>query len=96
MPPFFAATGANAVPLGSMLPLAGRYPVAFWDCGKAASGDYLFAQPDYAGTGYPTLYCEMGGGMAAVYACRHDVAPADIAADALVTMAATQDLGYYM
>ena len=44
-----------------MLPLAGRYPVAFWDCGRDASDDYLFAQPDYLGTGYPTLYCEMGG-----------------------------------
>ena len=95
-PPFFVATGNNSVPFGSMLPFAGRYSVAFWDCGNEASDDYLFTAPDYLGTGYPTLYCELGSGMASVYGCRHNVDPADMGAAALVTLAAAQGLGYYM
>ena len=95
-PPFFVATGNNSVPLGSMLPFAGRYSVAFWDCSGEVSDDYLFTPPDYVGTGYPTLYCELGSGMAAVYGCRHNVNPADMGAAALVTLAAAQGLGYYM
>jgi beta-galactosidase len=96
--PFFVATGNNSVPFGSMLPFAGRYAVAFWDCSTDPSDDYLFAPPDWLTSppSYPTLYCELGSGMASVYGCRHSVSPSDMAAAALVTLAAAQGLGYYM
>ena len=96
--PFFVATGNNSVPFGSMLPFAGRYAVAFWDCSTSPSDDYLFTPPDFLTLPptYPTLYCELGSGMASVYECRHRVSPADMASAALVTLAAAQGLGYYM
>jgi beta-galactosidase len=98
VPPFFVATGLNDVPFGSMLPLAGAYPVAFWDGGdNSTSSDYLFAAPAFNGSGYPALFCELGGGMAAVYCDRHAVAPLDIGALAHVTLASGgNDLNYYM
>ena len=98
-PPFFAATGNNKVPLGSMLPLAGMYPVIFWDCSSASnstSADYLFQRPDFEGSGYPTLWCELGGGMASVFCARHRIAPMDIVASAYVAAARSSDIGYYM
>jgi beta-galactosidase len=99
-PPFFTATGLNRVPFGSMLPLAGMYPVIFWDCGSGSgngtSPDYLFARPEFEGSGYPTLWCELGGGIAAVYCARHAVAPMDIVATAYIAAARSSDLGYYM
>ena len=99
-PPFFAATGLNKLPFGAMLPLAGMYPVLFWDCGSSdgnsTSADYLFARPEFEGSGYPTLWCELGGGMAAVYCSRHAVAPMDIVATAYIAAARSSDLGYYM
>jgi beta-galactosidase len=96
--PFFVATGNNTVPFGSMLPFAGRYAVAFWDCSSDPSDDYLFTPPDFLTSppSYPTLYCELGSGMASVYGCRHAISPSDMAAAALVTLAAAQGLGYYM
>lgn len=96
-PPFFTATGLNKVPFGSMLPLTGMYPVAFWDGGgNDTSSDYLFALPDFAGSGYPTLWCELGGGIAAVYCTRHRIAPMDIVASAYVAFARSSNVGYYM
>ena len=47
-------------------------------------------------SGYATLYCELGAGMVSAYHRRVNVDPYDMYADALVTMAAAQDLGYYM
>ena len=98
-PPFFVSTGLNKVPFGAMLPRAGMYPVLFWDCGSASndtSSDYLFARPEFEGSGYPTIWCELGGGMAAVYCMRHRVAPMDIIATAYIAAARSSDLGYYM
>jgi len=96
-PPFFASTGLNGVPFGAMLPLTGMYPVTFWDGGgNFTSADYLFHPPDFAGSGYPTLWCELGGGIAAVYCNRHRIAPQDIIAAAYVAAARSSDLGYYM
>lgn len=96
-PPFFAATGLNAGAQG-MLPLAGMYPVEFWDgpSNATASPDYLFTPPDFDGSGFPTLWCELGGGIAAVYCNRHRIAPMDIVAAAYVAAARSNDVGYYM
>ncbi len=96
-PPFFASTGLNDVPLGSMLPLTGMYPVAFWDGGgNGTSDDYLFKRPDFEKSGYPTLWCELGAGIASVYSNRHRVAPMDIVATAYVAASRSSNLGYYM
>jgi hypothetical protein len=67
-PPFFVSTGLNKVPFGAMLPFTGMYPVAFWSGAnnQTASPDYLFTPPDYAGSGYPTLWCELGAGIASI------------------------------
>ena len=100
VPPFFTVTGLeSSIPFGYAQPLAGRYAVRFWDKPDvpfSPSGDYLFRGPDYAGSGYATLYCELGAGMVSAYHRRVNVDPMDMYADALVTMAAAQDLGYYM
>lgn len=96
-PPFFASTGLNSVPLGSMLPLTGMYPIEFWDGGNnRTSDDYLFKRPDFEGSGYPTLWCELGAGIASVYCNRHRVAEKDIVASAYVAAARSSNLGYYM
>lgn len=95
-PPFFVSTGLNAG-AEDMLPLTGMYPVAFWDGrSNATSDDYLFKLPDYAGSGYPTLWCELGAGIVSVYCNRHRIAPMDIVASAYVALARSSDLGYYM
>jgi len=98
VPPFFVATGLNGVPFGSMLPLAGAYPIAFWDGGdNSSSTDYLFAAPAFNGSGYPALFCELGGGMAAVYCNRHAVEPLDIGALMHVVLGSgANDLNMYM
>lgn len=95
-PPFFVSTGLNSG-AENMLPLTGMYPLAFWD-GRTneTSGDYLFKAPDYAGSGYPTLWCELGAGIVSVYCNRHRIAPMDIVASAYVALARSSDLGYYM
>jgi len=95
-PPFFVSTGLNEG-AENMLPLTGMYPVAFWD-GRSnqTSKDYLFQTPDYEGSGYPTLWCELGGGIVSVYCNRHRIAPMDIVASAYVALARSSDLGYYM
>jgi len=80
-----------------MLPLTGMYPVAFWDGGgNGTSSDYLFARPEFEGSGYPTLWCELGGGIASVYSNRHRIAELDIVAAAYVAAARSSNLGYYM
>ena len=96
-PPFFTSTGLNAGAL-DMLPLAGMYPVAFWSglTNDTASPDYLFAAPEYAASGYPTLWCELGGGIASVYCNRHRIAPMDIVAAAYAAVARSNDVNYYM
>ena len=98
-PPFFTTTGLNVVPLGSMLPLSGRYAVAFWASWNAKfreSEDYLFQAAPFANTSYAPLYCELGAGMQSAYHFRVDILPRDVAADATVAFAASANLGYYM